>query len=152
LGLRLNVFFEERPFVFVDLPGRENDKHDLERDKLGFEIRKFEADQTKREFETDKLREELLELRRPFYRRPALFLGPLSGVLVAIVAGFIAFGTDVLKTNVAALINTRAQLTTENMKLSGAASKHRTGGVSQTQVTSSEVSSASTYPRRRRCV
>jgi len=40
----------------------------LEKDKLAFEIRKFEADQTKRRYEESKLQEELRELCRPWYQ------------------------------------------------------------------------------------
>jgi hypothetical protein len=96
----------------------ENDRLDLEKEKLAFDVRKFDADESKRKLEAEKLSEELRDLRRPWYKKPSIFLGPLSTVIVAIIAGIIAFGTDVLKMNVAALINKKMELSAENRKLS----------------------------------
>ena len=62
----------------------EKQKLDLDRDRLALEIRKFEADQPKRELELSKLGEELKEIRRPWYiRSQRCFLGrfPLSSLL-----------------------------------------------------------------------
>jgi hypothetical protein len=87
----------------------ESQKLQLEKDKLAFEIRKFDEDQTKREREAAKLEEEIRELRRPWYQKPS-YLGPLATFTVAIIGGTIAFGTDVFKSNVFGLRNERNQL------------------------------------------
>ena len=89
--------------------GLEAQKLQLERDKLAFEIRKFDADEVKRQNEAAKLAEKVRELRRPWYQKPA-YIGPLATITVAVVGGFIAFGTDVFKSNVIALRGERDQL------------------------------------------
>lgn len=81
----------------------------LEKDRLAFEIRKFDADQTKRQCEVEKLEEEIRELRRPWYKKAA-YLSPIAAITVAIIGGMIAFGTDVFKSNVLALRSERDQL------------------------------------------
>ncbi len=73
---------------------------------MSFEIRKFDADKPKREREIAKLDEELRELRRPWYRKSS----SLPTIVVAIVAGILAFGTDVFKSNVVTLKRERDQL------------------------------------------
>jgi hypothetical protein len=81
----------------------------LERDKLAFEIRKFESDQTNRKLEARKLAAEVLQLRRPWYWKAA-YLGPLSTITVAIVGGLIASGTDFLKDDVIKINKDRDKL------------------------------------------
>src|ERR1700722_5546472 len=103
----------------ADGDGLEIQKLQLEREKLAFEVRKFDEDQAKRELESTKLKEEVRELRRPWYQRPS-YLGPIATITVAIIGGLIAFGTDVFKSNVVALRSERDQLS-QNVKDLGSA-------------------------------
>ena len=103
----------------------ETQKLQLEKDKLAFEIRKYDEDQTKREREAAKLELEISELRRPWYKKPSHF-GPLVTVSVMIIGGIIAFCTDVFRTNVFALRKERdllsqsvRDLSSDKKKLSG---------------------------------
>lgn len=100
-----------------DAGALEIQKLKLEQDKLALENRKFEAEQLKREREERKLDEEIIDLRRPWYRKSA-YLGPLSTIVVAIVGGVIAFGTDVFKSNVITISSERNQLAQKVKELS----------------------------------
>ncbi len=93
----------------MDTPDFEKRKLKLEKEKLAFEKRKFDADEERRNLEAAKLREEVRETRKAWYRKPA-YLTPVTTVIVAVIGGSIAFGTDVLKSNVVALRKERQEL------------------------------------------
>jgi hypothetical protein len=84
-------------------------KHELEKAKLEFEVRKFDADQSKRQWELEKLIEEVREIKKKWFLKPD-YLGPTSAVIVAIIGGSIAFGTDIFKSNVVKLVAERDTL------------------------------------------
>ena len=55
----------------------------------------------------EKLRQEVLDLRRPWYQKN---FGPIANIAIAVTAGLLAFGTDVFKSNISALLSERKQL------------------------------------------
>jgi hypothetical protein len=84
-------------------------KFELEKDKLTFERVKFEAEQAKRERELQKLDEEIREFKLPLWRKSSS-IGAIATICVAVVAGFLTFGTDVFKSNIRSLVSDRSNL------------------------------------------
>jgi hypothetical protein len=97
-----------------------SEKLRLDRDKLSFERQKYDEEATKRRLEAEKLEQEIRDLKRPWYGKPS-YLQPLATLLVAIVGGVIAFGTDVFKSNLLTLQREREKLQAENEVLQGQA-------------------------------
>jgi hypothetical protein len=81
----------------------------LEERRLDFEIRQYDDGNGLRKKQLSKLDQEIADLKRPFYRNPA-YLTPVATILVALISGFIAFGTDLLKSNIASLVRERSNL------------------------------------------
>ena len=81
----------------------------LDERRLDFEIRQYEDAKTSRDQELVKLEEEIKELKRPFYTKAA-YLTPAATIAVALIGGFIVFGTNLLKSNISSLLSQRKQL------------------------------------------
>src|SRR5438477_1921302 len=75
---------------------------DLDRARYELELRKFEADAETRRLNALKLHEELNELRKPWFTRASAAPAYVT-ILVALVGGFLAFGTNLLKSNISEL-------------------------------------------------
>jgi hypothetical protein len=87
----------------------EAEKLSFERERLEFERLKFAAEQAKRGKEIEKLDEEILEFRRPLWKKSSS-IGALATIGVAVIAGFLAFGTDIFKSNIGSLVTDRSRL------------------------------------------
>ena len=101
----------------------QSDEHDLERQKfalekckLKLELQKYDDDKATRDLAREKAQEELRDLKKPWWKKPA-YLSPMATIMVAIVGGLIAFGTDALKSNLPRLLSERQELSKKNMEL-----------------------------------
>ena len=91
-------------------------KVQLDERRLDFEIRQYEDANEQRTAALEKLREEVADLKRPFFKKPT-YLTPAATIVVALVTGGIAFFTDFLNHNVIKQINLNHQLQASNQRL-----------------------------------
>jgi hypothetical protein len=91
-------------------------KLSLEEKKFAFEVQKHSEEKPLKDLEREKTAAELGELKKPWWRK-APYLAPVATISVAIVGGILAFGTDLLKSNVPKLLQQRQQLVDTNAAL-----------------------------------
>ncbi len=87
----------------------------LDERRLAFEVRQYDDSAASRSLADEKAREELNDLKRPFYKKPA-YLTPLATICAVVAGGLITFGTDVFKSKISDLHSQLTSLKTSVSK------------------------------------